>query len=295
MDKDFISTYATTMRAIDLSDDAYGAIGTALHQTARARTNPSRTRAPASHARTVTRRAMIGCCAAAAALAVTYAGVRALHPAGQVASGDFVLAAYADGSGEGNRVGISIDNEFLYGGFWSFSDDGPFTDDGTGMYDTGIDEGFAVSLFFDLDVRGVSMQSISYELDGDAYFRYDPHADPATKPEAFDAHAFTIAPGELDLPYPPFRKGRVYLMANIPADTPGMEHPQEIEALVAAYTAAARVIAQSTLTLRVTFEDESVETHRYRIEPTDALPEAIEALTDGETFSDPAFTIEQLD
>lgn len=289
MDKDPIGTYAATMRTIDLTDDAYRAIGDSVHRAAR-----RRAQAPTSRTHVFTRRAALGGCAAAAALALTYAGMRAISLEEAVLSEGFVLAAYADGSGEGNRVGISIDNEFLYGGFWNFSDDGPFTDDGTGVYDTGIDEGFAVSLLFDLDVRGVSMRSISYELDGDAYFRYDPHADPATKPEAFDAHAFTIAPGELDLPYPPFRKGRVYLMANIPADTPGMEHPQEIEALVAAYTAAARVIAQSTITLRVTFEDESVETHKYRIEPTDALPEAIEALTDGETFADPAFTIEQL-
>lgn len=289
MDKDPIGTYAATMRTIDLTDDAYRAIGDSVHRAAR-----RRAQAPTSRTHVFTRRAALGGCAAAAALALTYAGMRAISLEEAVLSEGFALAAYADGSGEGDRVGISIDNEFLQGGFWGFADDGPFTDDGTGMYDTGIDEGFAVSLLFDLDVRGVSMRSISYELDGDAYFRYDPHADPATKPEAFDAHAFTIAPGELDLPYPPFRKGRVYLMANIPADTPGMEHPQEIEALVAAYTAAARVIAQSTITLRVTFEDESVETHKYRIEPTDALPEAIEALTDGETFADPAFTIEQL-
>ena len=288
MSRDYIDDFALQMREVDMPASAYRRIEDAIGRAARTEVE----RAPR-----ISRRALVlGFSAGAAALAVGAIGIGQLAPwlTGTPSQG-FTLAAYADGTDGEGRVGIDIGPEFLSGGYWSYGTDGPFTEDGFGVIDTGVAPGYAVSLYFDLGVRGMHMASISYEIEeGDAYFRFDPHSDPDTMPDGFTPRGYTIAPGELDTLLPPFKKGRIYLMANIPLDAASVHGATEEDRLASAYEAAGAVIAASVLNVAVTFEDGSVEAHRYRIAPTDQLADAVHTLLENRPSPGPAFTIEQI-
>lgn len=288
MSRDIVDDFALQMREIDMPASAYRRIEDAIGRAARTETG---------RASRISRRALVlGFSAGAAVLAASALGIGQLAPwlTGTPSQG-FTLAAYAGGTDGAGRVGIDIGPEFLSGGYWSYGTDGPFTDDGFGVVDTGVAPGYAVSLYFDLDVRGMHMASISYGIEeGDAYFRFDPHSDPDAMPDGFTPRSYTIAPGELDTLLPPFKKGRVYLMANIPLDAASVHGATEEDRLASAYEAAGAIIAASVLNVAVTFEDGGVEAHRYRIAPTDQLVDAVHALIEGRQGPGPAFTIEQI-
>ena len=298
MRREDVARACAQIRQVDLRADARRRITGAVHRAAREQ-GVAAAPADGRFAPRVRWAAL-----ALAACAVAFAVVVGFGAAGRGgAAHSFTLTAFAEG---GSRASVGLGTAFWQGGWWSFSD-GPFTSDGTGIADTGVAEGFAVSFPLDLEVKGTGVSRIRYAVtEGSAYFRYDPHADSATMPDDFSPRSYSIEPGELDTLLPPFRKGIVYVMANVAADAPGVAEAWETIAqggemgaqdAAAVFLAGAEGLARSVIEVTVTFEDGATETHRYRVSPAENFREAMEAFCAGEDASNipNVFTIEQLD
>lgn len=297
MRRDDVARACAQIRQVDLGPDARGRIAAAVRRAARERreASPRAGRAAGTRGRWAA--------LALAACAVAFAVIVGSGLARGGGAHAFTLTAFADG---GSRASVGLGSEFWQGGLWSFSD-GPFTSDGTGIADTGVAEGFAVSFPLDLEVKGAGISRVRYAVaEGSAYFRYDPHADPATMPDDFSPRSYSIEPGELDRLLPPFREGVVYVMANVAADAPGVAEAWGAAVQggglgaresAAVFLAGAEELARSVIEVTVTFDDGATETHRYRVSPAENFRTAIEAFCAGEDAASipDVLTIEQLD
>ena len=248
----------------------------------------------------------------------------------------FALAAYASGTAadETGTLKFALGNFAQWGGSFSFDeadwgDANPYQ--GGFIHDTGVDKGYICSAYFDLSCEGEGIESLTYELEGDPYFNFDPAREESTPPKDFSRHRFTMEPGDLKNP----AKGFVYIVANVPAkgeleeltavidehlrriddnidklkNDPNAkpddlftqdeldayrEARDQTEVLV--HTEAARMIAASNLTITATFDDGSKESHEYRIAPVVDFAERYRGIVETGHQSDPSslFTIEQL-
>lgn len=339
MKRTFIDDYREHINRVELSPDARERIGQAI-RAERETTSGSQATAPTrkrSLAGSKPSRRWVATAACVAALAI---GGFLLAPTIERAldGGEhtFALAAYASGTAAdaSSTVKLALGNFAQWGGWFTFDeadwkDASPY--ENGFIHDTGVDKGYVCSAYFDLSCEGTGIASLTYELEGDPYFNFDPARDESTPPKDFSRHRFTIEPGDLKNP----DKGFIYIVANVPAEG-ALEEPtavmdaylrriddnidtlrddpnarpddlftqDELDAYreardqteILVHTKAAEMIASSTLTVTATFDDGSKESHEYRIAPVVDFAERYqERVADGRQ-SDPSglFTIEQL-